>query len=119
MIANSGSALNPDRPIKDKIFATLLKKHFGIEIKTDDSYLTMADYEAFMKSIRLSFAYSLLQKMNTSPGIKAPATDIPRVSRLESTKNYYILDEIYGTLKDNYLHSDTLSDEALIYGAAQ
>lgn len=119
MIANSGSALSPDKQMKDRVFATLLKQHFGIEITTDDSYLTLADYEAFMKSIRLSFAYTLLQKMNTSPRVQSTTADIPPVSRLESTKNYYILDTIYSTLKDNYLHSDTLTDEDLLYGAAR
>jgi hypothetical protein len=82
MIANTNSALNPDTQMKDKVFATLLKKHFGIEITTDDSYLTSHDYEVFMKSIKLSFVYTLLQKLNTSPNIKSAATAIPPVSRL-------------------------------------
>ena len=82
MIANTTSALNPDKQIKDKTFAILLKRHFGIEIQTDDSYLTLRDYEAFMKDIRLSFVYTLLQKMDTAPNIKSVVTDIPPVSRL-------------------------------------
>jgi len=82
MISNSSSALNPDKLMRDRVFATLLKRHFGIDIKTDDSYLTPHDYEAFMKSIKLSFAYTLLQKLNTSPNIKSAVTTIPPVSRL-------------------------------------
>lgn len=82
MIANTTSALNPDKPIKDKTFTTLLKRHFGIEIQTDDSYLTLKDYEVFMKDIRLSFVYTLLQKMDTAPSTKSEVTNIPPVSRL-------------------------------------
>ncbi|MFA6079987.1 MAG: S41 family peptidase [Candidatus Gracilibacteria bacterium] len=119
MIANTNSALNPDTQMKDKVFATLLKKHFGIEITTDDSYLTSHDYEVFMKSIKLSFVYTLLQKLNTSPNIKSAATAIPPVSRLGLTKNYYVLNEVYSIIKDNHLDADTISDEALIYGAAE
>gem|GEM_PF-2650335 len=74
-----------------------------------------------MKSIRLSFAYTLLQQLNASPNNpnKTFVTEIPAVSRLGATKKYYILDEIYSTLKDNHLESDKLSDDELIYGAAE
>lgn len=119
MIGNTTSNLYPDKQMKDKTFAILLKRHFGIEIQTDDSYLTLNDYETFMKGIRLSFVYTLLQKMDTAPSIQSQVTNIPTVSRLWSTKNYAILDEVYSTLKDNHLNADTLSDDVLIYGAAQ
>lgn len=73
-----------------------------------------------MKSIRMSFVYKLLQEINASPsGTKTSITEIPAVSRLSATKEYYILDEVYTTLKDNHLSADTLSDKDLIYGAAQ
>jgi hypothetical protein len=82
MIPNNTAAINPEQKMKDSSFVLLLKKHFGIDIKTDDSYLTLNDYEAFMKSIRLSFVYTLLQKMDTAPSIKSEVTNIPPVSRL-------------------------------------
>ncbi len=74
-----------------------------------------------MKSIRLSFAYRLLQKLNASPNNpnKTSITEIPAVSRVESIKKYYILDEVYSTLKDNHLEADKLSDDEFIYGAAK
>lgn len=119
MAANTSSPINPDNLMKDKVFAALLKQHFGVKISTDDSYLTFNDYQNFMKSIRMSFAYTLLQKINASSSQKTSITDIPDVSRLGSTKKYYILDEVYSTLKDNHLNASTLSDDDLIYGAAE
>jgi len=74
-----------------------------------------------MKSIRLSFAYTLLQKLNASPNNtnKTSLSEIPAVSRVQTTKKYYILDEVFSTLKDNHLNADKLSDDELIYGAAE
>lgn len=121
MASNTNSPINPDKLIKDKVFAALLQQHFGVKIQTDDSNLTLNDYQDFMKSIRLSFAYTLLQKLNATPNnpSKASITEIPAVSRLGATKKYYILDEVYSTLKDNHLEADKLSDDELIYGAAE
>lgn len=73
-----------------------------------------------MKSIRLSFAYTLLQKINASPNPKTSSvTEIPAVSRLSTTKKYYILDEVYNTLKGNHLEASKLSDDEMIYQAAE
>ena len=119
MIANASSPINPDNPMKDKVFAALSKQHFGVTIATDDSYLTLSDYQNFMKGIRLSFAYHLLQKINASSSQNTPVTDIPAVSQLGSTKKYYILDEVYKTIKDNHLNASTLSEDNLVYGAAK
>lgn len=119
MTANTNAPISPDKLMTDKVFATMLKQHFGVKIQTDDSYLTLTDYQNFMRSIRLSFAYTLLQKMNSSSKEKTSITEIPSVSRLGSTKKYYILDEVYSTLKDNHLDAENLSDDALIYGAAE
>lgn len=121
MAANTNASIQPNTLMKDSIFAALLKQHFGVKIETDDSYLTLSDYQNFMKSIRMSFAYTLLQKINSSPNNphQASVTEIPAVSRVESTKKYYILDEIFSTLKDNHLNADKLSDDELIYGAAE
>ncbi len=119
MTANTSSPLHPDNLMKDKVFAALLKEHFGIKIQTDDSYLTLVDYQNFMKSIRLSFVYTLLQKMNDSPSQKTSITQVPSVSRLGASKKYYILDEVYSILKDNHLEADKISDDALIYSAAE
>lgn len=121
MTANTNAPIQPNNLMKDRVFAALLKQHFGVKIATDDSYLTLNDYQSFMKSIRLSFAYTLLQKLNSSPNNpnKTSVTEVPAVSRVESTKKYYILDEIFSTLKDNHLNADKLSDDELIYGAAE
>lgn len=120
MATNTSAPLYPDSLMKDRWFALLLQKHFGVKIQTDDSILTKEDYQNFMKSIRMSFVYKLLQEINASPsGTKTSITEIPAVSRLSATKEYYILDEVYTTLKDNHLSADTLSDKDLIYGAAQ
>lgn len=119
MTANTSSPIHPDNLMKDKVFAALLKQHFGIKIQTDDSYLTLVDYQNFMRSIRLSFVYTLLQKMNDSPGQKTSITQIPSVSRLGASKKYYILDEVYSILKDNHLNADKLSDDKIIYSAAE
>jgi C-terminal processing protease CtpA/Prc len=121
MTANTSASIQPDTMMKDSIFAALLKQHFGVKIETDDSYLTLSDYQNFMKSIRLSFSYTLLQKLNASPNnpTKTSVSEVPAVSRIESTKKYYILDEIYSILKDNHLEANKLSDDELIYGAAE
>ena len=119
MTANTSSPIHPDNLMKDKVFAALLKQHFGIKIQTDDSYLTLVDYQNFMRSIRLSFVYTLLQKMNDSPGQKTSVTQVPSVSRLGASKKYYILDEVYSILKDNHLNADKLSDDKIIYSAAE
>lgn len=120
MTANTSSQIHPDNLMTDRLFATFLEQHFGVKIQTDDSYLTLTDYQSFMKSIRLSFAYTLLQRLNASPGQKTSSvTEIPAVSRLGSTKKYALLDEVYSILKDNHLEADKLSDDELIYGAAE
>jgi len=121
MATNTSAPINPNMMMKDRVFAALLRQHFGIKIETDDSYLTLNEYQNFMKSIRLSFAYTLLQKLNASPNnpSKNTVTEIPAVSRIQATKKYYILDEIYSTLKDNHLDADKISDDELIYGAAE
>lgn len=119
MISNTNSALNPDKLMKDASFAILLKKHFWVNIPTDDSYLTAEDYQNFMKGIRLSFAYTLLQKVNSWNSKTSPVSEIQPVSKLGSTKKYYILDEVYSILKENHIEADKLSDDEMIYGAAQ
>jgi len=119
MVSNTSAALKPDNLMTDKMFSTLLKNHFGIETSADTSILTLNDYQNFMKSVRLSFAYTLLKKINATSSGKTSVTEVPAVSRIGSTKKYYILDEVYGILKDNHLEADTLSDDDLIYGAAQ
>jgi hypothetical protein len=107
--------------MKDRTFAALLKKHFGVEIATDNSYLTRDDYENFMKLIRQSFAYNLLQKINSTPNNthEKTLTDIPTVSQIESTQKYYILNEVFSILKNNHLDADKFSDDMLIYSAAE
>lgn len=119
MISNTSAALRPDTLMTDKIFSALLKKHFGIKTVADNSPLTLSDYQNSMRSVRLSYSYTLLKKINATSSEKSSITEVPAVSRLGSTKKYYILDEVYGLLKDNHLDSETLSDDDLVYGAAQ
>ncbi len=64
MIPNTSTELDPDRPMTDRAFAMLLKKHFGLEIQSDFSPLTLVDYQQFMASVRLSYSYQLIQELN-------------------------------------------------------
>jgi len=82
MVSNTSAAIKPDNLMTDKMFSALLKKHFGIEIAADSSILTLSEYQNFMKSVRLSFAYTLLKKINATSSGKTSVTEVPAVSRL-------------------------------------
>lgn len=120
MIANTSSNISPDKPMTENMFSAILYRHFWVTIQADNSPLTLDEYGNYMKSIRFSYAFTLLKSINASQNIKtSEVISVPDVSRLTTTKKYYILDEVYNTLKNNHLNADTLSDDEMIYGASE
>ncbi len=119
MLPNSAVTLRPDEPMSDRAFSQLLRRHFGTRVTADESSLTLADYERFMVTIRSSFAYRLLQLMN-APEENTPA-EIPtsNSSKLSQSNNYYLLENIYTILQENYLRGQKFSESDLIYWAAE
>lgn len=115
MLPNSAVTLRPDEPMGDRAFSQLLRRHFGTRVTADESSLTLADYERFMVTIRSSFAYRLLQLMN-APEENTPA-EIPASSssKLSQSNNYYLLENIYSILQENYLRGQKFSESDLIY----
>jgi hypothetical protein len=118
MLPNSAATLHPDEPMNDRAFSQLLRRHFGTRIASDNSLLTLDDYERFMTSIRTSFAYSVLRLLNTPEANTAPAT-VSRESKLSQADNYYLLENIYNLLQQNYLRGEKFNQAELIYGAAE
>lgn len=124
MIPNASTELDPDRPMNDRAFAQLLKKHFGLEISADLSPLTLVDYQQYMLSIRLSYAYQLIQELNKGvvKGVETSETthdSAPEGDRLSTADNYYVLDSVYSILHDNYLKSKNINEKELIYSATE
>lgn len=118
MLPNSAAELRPDQPMSERAFSQLLHRHFGSRIVTDDSSLTLEDYDRFMMSIRISSAYRILRLLNTPPE-DSSASITPTDSKFSQTDNYYILENIYNLLHQNYLKWDTITQKDLIYGAAE
>ncbi len=123
MIPNTSTELDPDRPMTDHAFALLLKKHFGLEIRSDLSPLTLVDYQSFMSSVRMSYSYQLIQELNKGV-VKGVENDkatqsTPEGNRLSTADNYFVLDSVYSILHDNYLKSKTINEKDLIYGATE
>jgi carboxyl-terminal processing protease len=118
MLPNSSTTLRPDEPMSDRAFSQLLRRHFGTRVTADESSLTLADYERWMATIRPSFAYRLLQLMNV-PGENTPAEIPASTSKLSQSNNYYLLENIYSILQENYLRGQKFSQAELIYGAAE
>ena len=125
MIPNTSTELDPERPMTDRAFALILKKHFGIDIASDLSPLTLADYQQYMASIRLSYSYQLIQELNKGvvKGADADTVNTTDTStkwdRLSTADNYYVLDSVYSILHDNYLKSQSINEKNLIYWAAE
>lgn len=124
MIPNTSTELDPDRPMNDRSFAQLLKKHFGLEISTDLSPLTLLDYHQYMSSVRISYAYQLIQELNKGV-VKGTDESVvthnsaPEGDRLSTADNYHLLDSVYSILHDNYLKSKSINERDLIYGATE
>ncbi len=118
MLPNTASTLQPDTPMSDRSFSQLLRHHFWTRIATDDSQLTLEDYERFMATIRTSFAYRTLRLMNTPVENTAPVA-APSESKLSQADNYYLLENIYNLLQQNYLRGEKFNETELIYGAAE
>lgn len=119
MLPNSTTEMAPDREMTDRAFSQLLRRHFGVRLASDESALTQSDYDAFMVTIRASFAYRLLRLMNAPDENTTQAETIPESSKLSNANNYYLLEKIYSILKENYLRNDKFNDSELIYGAAE
>ncbi|MCB9806922.1 hypothetical protein H6768_03435 [Candidatus Peribacteria bacterium] len=120
MLPNSAVNLDPDRPMSDRAFSQLLRRHFGVKTASDDSLLTLEDYNRFMSTIRLSFSYRLLQLLNTPDDSSAPSVEVTSPdSQLTHANNYYLLENIYSILQDSYLRGDQFNQADLIYGAAE
>lgn len=123
MIPNTSTELDPDRPMTDRAFAMLLKKHFGLEIQSDFSPLTLVDYQQFMASVRLSYSYQLIQELNKGvvKGVdtKTEKTETPEGWRLSTADNFYVLNSVYSILHDNYIKSQSINEKELIYGATE
>lgn len=119
MLPNSAVTLRPDEPMSDRAFSQLLRRHFGTRVTADESMMTLADYERFMVTIRSSFSYRILGLMN-APEESTPPTEIPTsTSKLSQSNNYYLLENIYSILQENYLRGQKFSEADLIYGAAE
>lgn len=124
MIPNTSTELHPDTPMTDRGFARLLQKDFGLVIQADISPLTLVDYEKFMKNVRTSFAYKTIQTLNQKDlsvpvTTEASSSSLPKVERLPTADNFYILESVYSILQDNYLRSDTLTQKDLVYAATE
>ncbi len=110
--------------MNDRSFAQLLKKHFGLEISTDLSPLTLLDYHQYMSSVRISYAYQLIQELNKGV-VKGTDESVvthnsaPEGDRLSTADNYHLLDSVYSILHDNYLKSKSINERDLIYGATE
>lgn len=118
MLPNSAAELRPDEPMTDKSFSQLLRRHFWTRITADDSPLTADDYERFMASIRTSYVYRILRLINT-PEENTSTTPVSPESKLAQSDNYYVLENIYNLLQQNYLRGDKFNQTNLIYGAAE
>lgn len=119
MLPNSAVELAPDREMTDRAFSQLLRRHFGVRIASDESVMTQGDYETFMVTIRLSFAYRLLQLMNTPEESMTQTESVPEWSKLSNANNYYLLEKIYSILQESYLKGEKFKESELIYGAAE
>lgn len=119
MLPNSAVTLRPDEPMSDRAFSQLLRRHFGTRVTADESSLTLADYEGLMVTIRSSFAYRLLQLMNAPEENTLAETPASSWSKLSQSNNYYLLENIYSILQENYLRGQKFSEADLIYGAAE
>ena len=124
MIPNASTELDPDRPMNDRSFSQLLKKHFGLEIYADLSPLTLVDYQQYMASIRLSYSYQLIQELNKGvvKGVETSETTHNSAlegGRISTADNYYVLDSVYSILHDNYLKSKNINEKELIYSATE
>lgn len=119
MLPNSAVKLSPDAPMSDRTFSQLLRRHFWTRITADESSLTMADYERYMESIRSSFSYRIMGLLN-APQDSLPTVEISsNTSKLSQSNNYYLLENIYSILQENYLRGQKFSEADLIYGAAE
>lgn len=79
----------------------------------------MADYERYMESIRSSFSYRIMGLLN-APQDSLPTVEISsNTSKLSQSNNYYLLENIYSILQENYLRGQKFSEADLIYGAAE
>lgn len=119
MLPNSAVDLNPDREMTDRAFSQLLRRHFGVRMASDDSVMTQSDYDTFMATIRLSFAYRLLHLMNTPEETITQTESVPESSKLSNANNYYLLERIYSILQESYLKGEKFNESELIYGAAE
>lgn len=119
MLPNTAMALDPDRPMSDRAFSQLLRKHFGVRLPSDDTLLTQEDYETFMVPLRTSFAYRVLQLLNTPESTMVSEEVTPSESRFSNADNYYLLEQVYSVLKDNYLSEEKFNQADLIYGATE
>ena len=118
MLPNSATTLHPDEPMSESAFSELIRRDFGARITTDNSSLTLDEYERFMGTIRSSFSYRILRLMNTSEEA-LPVQPISPKNTLPQTNNHYLLDNIYTILQNNYLLSEKINQTDLIYGAAE
>lgn len=118
MLPNTASVLRPDEPMSDRAFSQLLRRDFGTRVTADVSSLTLGDYERFMSTIRSSFSYRMLRLMNTSEDIAATETLSPQ-TKISQADNYYVLENIYTILQNNYLRGEKFNQTNLIYGAAE
>lgn len=120
MLPNAPVNLEPDRPMTDRAFSQLLRRDFGVRVTADDSFLTMEDYDRFMSTIRTSFSYRLLQRLNSPEESEtAPAEIKSPESQLTNADNYYLLEKIYSILQNNYLRGTDFNQADLVYGAAE
>ena len=71
-----------------------------------------------MVSIRTSFAYRVFRLLNTPEENTAPVSVSPE-SKLSQADNYYLLENIYNLLQQNYLRGEKFNQAELIYGAAE
>ena len=117
MIPNDTYEIRPDREIKDRSFVKILEKHFGIKVFTDNSRLSLEDYNGYMDLVRSTYAYRVIHEMNTA--ISKDQTEIPNASHLEWAEGFYILDSVYSIIRSNHLRSDTIAEQELIYGATE
>jgi carboxyl-terminal processing protease len=119
MLSNTAHELHPDSEMSDRAFCDLLRRHFGVRLTCDTSSLTLSDYEAFMVTIRTSFAYRLLHLMNTPEISIVQDESVPESSKLANANNYYLLEKVYSILQESYLRGEKFDQSSLIYGAAE
>lgn len=118
MLPNTLATLRPDEPMSDRAFSQLLRRDFWTRVTADSSALTLGDYERFMATIRSSFSYRMLRLMNT-PEDSVPVETFSPQSKLPQADSYYLLENIYTILQDNYLRGEKFNQTDLIYGAAE